>query len=141
MIKLLDTVDLNGISQGLLSAVADQASLAQEALFMTARKLERWDITGPADSTSPSIVLFKAYQSIHDSAEYGSVTKALDSGFSKILTSVLSNTLSTKELQSNLCSLAILGEIEDAVSSHGIGQLREAQERLRKREAWMLLHR
>ena len=141
MIKLLDTVDLNGISQGLLSAVADQASLTQEATFMTARKLERWDITGPADSDSPSILLFKAYQNIHDSAEYNTVTKTLDLGFSKILTSVLSNTLSTKDLQSNLCSLAVLTEIEDVVSSHGVGQLREAQERLQRREDWMLLHR
>ena len=141
MVKLLDAVELNGVSQALLSTAADQASLAQEAMFTTARKLERWDITGPPDATSPSVILFKAFQNIHDSADYASLTTALDSGFSKILSGVLYDSLSARELKSYIITLAVLTEIEDVVSSNDVPQLLEAWERLHKREDWMLLHR
>ena len=141
IIKLLDAVNLNGVSQALLSNVTDQASIAQEAMFTTARKLERWDITGPSDATNSSTIIFKAFQNIHDSAEYASVTAAISHGFQSALGFIVSDLDSARSIRYNIGTLAVLSEIEDVISSQGIEQLIEAHSRLREREAWMLLHR
>lgn len=141
IIKLLDAVDLNGVSQALISTVADQALLAQDAMFMTARKLERWDITGPSDATSPPTILFKAFQNLYDSADQLSITKALDTGFAKTLASLMQDPESARNKWVSINTLAVLTEIEDVVSSKGIEQLFDAHRRLQNREEWMLLRR
>ena len=141
IIKLLDAVNLNGVSQALLSTIVDQSSITQEAMFMTARKLERWDITGPSDMSSPSTILFKAFQNLHDGVDFASISSALDLGFQNALSFAMSGFQNMKSLQRNMSTLAVLTEIEDVVYSRGTGQLLEVRDRFGKREEWMLLRR
>ena len=141
VIKLLDTAGLNGVSQAFLSTIVDQSSISQEAMFTTARKLERWDLAGPSNSANQPAVLFKAFQSIHDSADYTSILNALNSGFATAIGQIHSAATLASDLRSSLSTLAILTEIEDIVSSKGPGQLCEGRDRLQSRQAWMSISR
>ena len=137
MIKLLDTVNLNGISHALLKNATEQTSLEQDALFTTARKLERWDITAPADASSPSVTVFKVFQNIYDSADYGSIDMALKVAYSKTIRLMIDSIQSTQDMRANLSGLACLTEIEDVIYSQGREQFAEAFERLQHRNGWM----
>ena len=139
--KLLDAVDLNGLSQSVLSSMANHGTVLNEAMFRTARKLERWDISCSSSGTSQSSTLFRAFQSIHDTADFNIVRNAIDSGFSTTLACLVDPSSGIGQIRTHLSTLAVLSEIEDVLSSRGIEQLKNIWSDLQLRDEWMLTQR
>jgi serine-protein kinase ATM len=139
LIKALDRVEMNGIALSLMSTMAEQSQNFQEEMFISARKLEKWDITVPSISSNQPAVIFKAFQSIHDSTDYTSITKALNIGYSSVIGWISNDSTSVKSLKAAMSTFAVLSEVEDVISSQGVEQLLEAYNRLSQRESWMTL--
>ncbi|MCJ1474831.1 Serine/threonine-protein kinase tel1 [Lambiella insularis] len=134
IIKILDSLDLNGLSQSLLSR---SGTTSAEAMLRTARKLERWDVSCPAGPTSTESTLFKVFQDIHNSTNYSSVTDALNQGFSATLGTLIHKSFAESSTRQALSCLAVLSEVEDIISSHGTDQLQETFANLETRMEWM----
>ena len=82
IIKVLDTLELNGISQSLLSNLNNAGSTSNDAMLRTARKLERWDIAIPLQYQTPAAIVFKVFQDVHSATSMEAVAQSLNSGFS-----------------------------------------------------------
>jgi len=141
MISVLDTLDLNGLSQAVLSGLTSGGPASTEAMLRTARKLERWDVSSVGAQTGTASTLFLAFQEIHRASDYKTVSNALDRGFSTTITSLLATKPTDASLHEALGCLAALTEVEDVVSSQRTEQLQEAWERLERRDEWMLSER
>lgn len=141
MVSVLDTLDLNGLSQAVLSGLTSGGPASTEAMLRTARKLERWDVSRVGVQTGTASTLFLVFQEIHRASDYKTVSNALDRGFSTTITSLLATKPTDASLHSALGCLAALTEIEDVVSSQRTEQLQEAWERLERRNEWMLSER
>ncbi|MCJ1247312.1 Serine/threonine-protein kinase tel1 [Trapelia coarctata] len=138
MVSVLDTLDLNGLSQAVLSGMTSAGPASTEAMLRTARKLERWDVSSVGAHTGTASTIFRAFQEIHRASDYKTVSNALDRGFSATIKSLLATKPTDASLHSALGCLAVLTEIEDVVSSQRTEQLQEAWERLERRNEWML---
>ena len=141
MVSVLDTLDLNGLSQAVLSGMTSTGPTSTEAMLRTARKLERWDVSSAGAQTGTASTIFRAFQDIHRASDYKTVSNALDRGFSATIKSLLATKPTNASLHSALGCLAVLTEIEDIVSSQRTEQLQEAWERLERRNEWMLSER
>jgi ataxia telangiectasia mutated family protein len=141
MVKVLDNLDLNGLSQAVLSSMNGTDPMSTEAMFRTARKLERWDLSSSGAQESASSTIFTAFQEISRASDHKSIKAALDKGFSAAMTSTLAAQAADVSLHSALACLAVLSEVEDVVSSQGLEQLMEVWERLEAHNEWMLTER
>ena len=141
VIKLLDTLELNGLSSSILSTINKQGSTSREAMFQTARKLERWDISSPSNDSTQAVTLFRAFQSIHDEADAEAVKASINSGFSMAAKSILNGKLAAADARRVLSTLAVLTEIEDVLTSRGPDQLHKTWRNMHVRDEWMLTHR
>lgn len=141
MVSVLDTLDLNGLSQAVLSGMTSAGPTSTEAMLRTARKLERWDVSSVGAQSGTASTIFRAFQEIHRASDYKTVSNALDRGFSTTIKSLLATKPTDASLHSALGCLAVLTEIEDVVSSQRTEQLQEAWERLERRNEWMLSER
>ena len=139
--KLLDAVDLDGLSQSVLSSIANHGTVLNEAMFQTARKLERWDISCSSSGTSQSNTLFRAFQSIHNTSDADVVRGALDVGFSDTLACLADPSSGISQTRTYLSTLAVLTEMEDVLSCRGIEQLENVWFDLQSRDEWMLTQR
>ena len=141
MIKTLDSLDLNGLSQSLISTMVGSATVSAEAMLRTARKLERWDISTPPAQASEASTLFRVFQDLNRASDYKSITSAVDRGFSEAMVSLFDATSANRSVHSMLSCLAVLSEIEDVITSQGIDQLQETWEKFCSRTQWMYTER
>ena len=139
--KLLDAVDLNGLSQSILSSMSNHGPVLNDAMFQAARKLERWEISCSSNRMSQSRTLFRAFQSIHDTSDVDAIRSALNTGFSDTLACLLDSSFGISQTRTHLSTLAVLTEIEDVFSSRSVEQLKDVWSDLRLRDEWMLTER
>ena len=138
---ILDSLDLNGLSQSMLSNSTRSGTFSAEAMLRTARKLERWDIPAPATPGSTGSIIFKAFQDIHNAANYSEISTALNLGFESTLESILAAKSGISSIHGALSCLAILTEMEDVVFSQGVDQIQEVWAKFETRNQWMLAER
>ena len=141
LIKVLDTLDLNGLSQSLLSQMVDTGPLTSDAMLRTARKLEQWDVSSPVGKTTNASTIFSVFQDIHRATDMKAIESALNCGFSSTMNILETGELSGSAVYTALSSLAVFTEIDEIVSSRGSEQLQEAWSRLESRNEWMLAGR
>ena len=141
MIRVLDTLDLNGLSQSLLANLSSTTAVSTETMLRTARKLERWDIAVPPQQGSEAATIFKVFQGIHNAISLASVHKTLNDGFSTTVSSLVTDTSVGSVAQRAIRSLAVLTEIEEVLSTRGVMQLEETWARFESRKGWMLAGR
>lgn len=141
MIRVLDTLDLNGLSQSMLANLNSTTAMSSETMLRTARKLERWDIAVSPQQESEAATIFKAFQSIHNATGLASVHKTLSEGFSITVSSLLTDTSVGSVAQRAMRSLAVLTEIEEVLSARGLMQLEETWAKFESRKGWMLAGR
>ncbi|MCJ1380039.1 Serine/threonine-protein kinase tel1 [Xylographa soralifera] len=138
---ILDTLDLNSLSQSMISNSTRSGTFTAEAMLRTARKLERWDIPAPATPASTGSIIFKAFQDIHNATSYSEITTAINLGFQSTLRSMISTKLGVSTIHEALSCLAILTEMEDVVFSQGVNQVQEVWAKFETRNQWMLTER
>ena len=138
LIKVLDNLDLNGLSQSLLSKLIDAGPLPNDTMLRTARKLEQWDISSPVDLVTEASTIFSVFQDLHSASNIEGIRNALNHGFSKAVNILEAGNLSESTVYSTLSSLAVLSEIDEVVSVRGVEQLQETWSKLEARNKWMV---
>ena len=133
----LDSLDLNGLSQSMLSKMNNTGALSIDAALQTARKLEKWDISAPSTHLSPTSTTFRVFQNLNINSDVSKIQNALHIGFSDLMKQLLIGDSMKSTEQSIFASLAILTEIDEIFSSRGPQQLEEVYSRLDARQVWM----
>ena len=137
MVKALDSLDLNGLSQSVLSKMTTTGPNAIDSVLRTARKLEQWDISVPASHNSSASTIFRAFQGINNAVDSESLHISLSTGFKDSMNQLMVGEGANSSIHTMLGSLAILTEADEVFSSQRSEQLYEALERFKDREFWM----
>ncbi|MCJ1401031.1 Serine/threonine-protein kinase tel1 [Xylographa trunciseda] len=138
---ILDTLDLNSLSQSMLSNLTHSGTSNVEAMLRTARKLERWDIPAPATPAGTGSIIFKAFQDIHNASDDSEISTAINLGFQSTLRSMITTKSGISSIHEALSCLAVLTEMEDVFFSQGIDQVLEVWAKFEARNQWMLAER
>jgi len=141
MIRILNTLDLHGVSHSMLGKVMDSGPLSVDAMLSTARKLEQWDISVPATHKSEVGTIFKALQGINAAADAPSITAALNGGLSDAMAILMTTSDATSSSNKTLNALAVLTEADEVFTSTSTEQLFEVFARFQARSGWMDLER
>lgn len=137
MVKILDSLDLNGLSQSLLNKMSKSGPNSIDSMLQTARKLEQWDISAPTSHASCTSTIFRVFQTVNNAADYKALTLGLDTGIQESMKTLMAGNTAGSSLQTSLSTLSILAEAEEILSSKGSDQLQEACSRFASREQWM----
>ncbi len=137
MVRTLDNLDLNGLSQALLNKVTNTGPKSVEAALRTARKLEQWDISAPASHVSSASTVFRAFQRINNANDTSDVAAALNAGFADSVHELLVVKAVKSPMHSILASLSTLTEMDEVFASRGSEQLEEVLARFMGRNEWM----
>lgn len=136
MVRALDSLDLNGLSQSVLSKMTTTGPKAIDSVLSTARKLEQWDISVPPHISSASTI-FRVFQGINNAADFPSVQTSLNTGFADSMSQLIVGEGAKSLAHATLGSLAVLTEADEVFSSKRSEQLHEALRRFKDRELWM----
>ena len=137
MVRALDSLDLNGLSQSVLSKMTITGPNAIESVLRTARKLEQWDISVPASHNSSASTIFRAFQGINNAVDSESLHISLKTGFVDSMNQLMASEGAKSSTHTMLGSLAILTEANEILSSKRSEQLYEVLGRFKDREVWM----
>lgn len=137
MVRTLDSLDLNGLSQSVLSKMTTTGPNAKDSVLRTARKLEQWDISVPASHNSSASTIFRVFQGINNAADSESLLNSLNTGFTDSMNQLMVDEDAKSSIHAILGSLAILTEAEEIFSSKRSEQLYEVLARFKDRELWM----
>ncbi len=137
MVRALDNLDLNGLSQSLLSKMTSTGPNATDSVLRTARKLEQWDISAPALHVSSASTVFRAFQSINNVTDIAGLAASLNAGFSDAIDLLMISKGAKSAVREVLGSLAILTEADEVFSSRKSEQLYEVLGRFEDRDDWM----
>lgn len=137
MVRALDNLDLNGLSQSLLSKMTNTGPNATDSILRTARKLEQWDISAPASHVSSAGTVFRAFQNINSVTDVAGLSLSLNPGFSSAIDLLMISKGAKSAVRDVLGSLAILTEADEIFSSQKSEQLYEVLGRFEDRDDWM----
>ena len=141
MIRALNSLDLNGLSQPLISKITGAGSGSVDAALDTARKLEQWDVLPPTSYTSSARTTFEVYQKINNATDALHLTAALNTGFQDAMQQLLADRSAKSSVHSKLGTLAILTEAEEIFSSRKLDQIEEVVARFQIRNGGMQAER
>lgn len=137
IVKILDSLDLNGLSQSLLAKTTTSEADSIDSFLRTARKLEQWDISVPNSHVSCTSIMFEAFQNLNSSPDLESLHSALDNGIQKTLNILMKGNHTTLVLQTALSTLSVLTEADELISSADAQDLQELWLRFISRNGWM----
>lgn len=137
VVKILDTLDLNGLSQSFLSKMTNIGTHSVDSMLRTARKLEQWDISSPTLHFSSTNTVFRVFQGINKAADLDSLNAAIDAGFQESMEMLMKGDIADSSLQKILSTLCILTEAEEILSSKDANDLHETWSRFIARDDWM----
>ena len=141
MVHVLDTLDLHGLSQALLSKMSESRPAAAESMLNTARKLEQWDISVPATHSNGASTLFRALQGINNAVDYEAALSSIDIGFSDAMKQLMTDSNSASTAHRTLGMLAVLTEADELCSTKNNTQLQEVWSSFEARAEWMHIER
>lgn len=137
IVKILDSLDLNGLSQSLLARTTTTESDSIDSFLRTARKLEQWDISVPNSHVSCTSIIFEAFQNLNSSTDLSGLRSALDNGIQETLKILMKGNHTTLLLQTALSTLSILTEADELISSANAQDLQEVWLKFKSRNIWM----
>ncbi len=137
IVKILDTLDLNGLSQSLLTKITISESDSIDSFLRTARKLEQWDISAPDSHVTSTSIVFRAFQGFNSAADLNSLHSAIDIGIQEAVKILMNGNNTILLLQTALSTLSILTEADELFSSAGTKDLQEVWSRFQSRNNWM----
>ena len=141
VVRALDNLDLNGLSQSLLRNMTNAEPNAIDSVLRTARKLEQWDISAPVTHVSSASTVFKAFQGINSCSKSADLFSAINLGISESMNQLVSGKGARNSMHSVLGSLAVLTEADEVFSSKRPEQLYEVLSRFKNRDHWMYSER
>lgn len=138
MIRALDSLDLNGLSQSLMRKLTQSNSNSFESMLDTARKLEQWDVSAPVLAVGSSGSIFRAFQGISNAPHGKALHDAIDSSCAETFQSLMSRDIAGSSIHKVLSVLATLTELDEVFSSIDAEQFMQVWARFKHRESWML---
>ena len=137
MVRALDGLDLNGLSQSVLSKMKTTGPNTIDSVLRTARKLEQWDISVPATHSSSASTIFRVFQAVNNAVDSKNLQNSLNTGFMDSMTQLMMGDGAESSLHAILGSLAIMTEADEVFSSRRSEQVYEVLGRFKTRELWM----
>ena len=125
MIRVLNSLNLNGLSRPLVSKMTGTASESVNAALNTARKLEQWDVSPPSSYVSNATTVFESFQKINNASEETQLVAALDTGFANSIHLLLAEQARKPLVHSTIGTLAALTEAEEVLSSQNLKQFED----------------
>lgn len=140
LIKALSSLGLAGLSNSLLQTQQslDGSSDSLDGTFITARKLEMWNLPAPSSTDNWAVTVYKAYQSMHQAPDIDTVRSVVHDGLRSTLRHLASHSLNTVNLRHQLGALAVLAELDDVLNVTDLSELQSTLERFEKRSKWMM---
>ena len=136
MIRILDNLDLNGLSQSVLSKMVNTGPCLMESMLGTARKLEQWDVSVPKSSPSNTATIFEVFQGINNAVEFQDLVSTINTGILNSLKPLISGTITGSAIPATLSTLSVLVEIDEMLSSKNGEELQEIWSRFETRDQW-----
>jgi serine-protein kinase ATM len=139
LVRALSSLGLSGLSHSLLQTQQslEGSSTSLESTFRTARRLEMWNLPAPALSRDHSVVVYKAYQGIHQATDTSEIQRAINGGFSHTMRSLVGQGLNAASLRHHLGALAVFTELDDILRVSGFSELEEVLSKFEVRSQWM----
>ncbi|ODA82557.1 hypothetical protein RJ55_01064 [Drechmeria coniospora] len=139
LVGALETLGFSGLSHSVLQTQLNHgaADASVESTFGTARRLELWNLPTPSATDDPTVSVYKAYQSIHQSQDLAVVRSAVYAGFGRIMKSITGSAVNAIEVKGRLTSLACLTELDDLLNVQDETDIEVILARFRNRSQWM----
>ncbi|KAG5949538.1 hypothetical protein E4U53_005845 [Claviceps sorghi] len=139
LVKTLGRLGLSGLSHSVLNTqeLSGANGHSLDGTFNTARRLEMWNLPAPGNSDHHAVILYQAYQSMHNSAELSVVQQAVHDGFGEIMRSISRSSLNATALRRRLAALASLTELDDVLNISDTSEVRNLLKRFESRSEWM----
>ncbi|KAK3494880.1 uncharacterized protein B0T23DRAFT_313216 [Neurospora hispaniola] len=140
LIKALSSLGLAGLSNSLLQTQQslDGSSTSLDSTFITARRLEIWNLPAPAATENWAVTVYKAYQSMHQASDINMVRSAVHDGLTKTLKHLTGKSLNTLTLRHQLGALATLAELDGVLNIGDLSELNGIIEDFQARSKWMM---
>ncbi|KID73239.1 Serine/threonine-protein kinase tel-1, partial [Metarhizium brunneum ARSEF 3297] len=139
LVKALGTLGLSGLAHSILQT---QESLgvsnpSVDNTFTTARRLQMWNLPTPGNSEHHAVILYQAYQSIHNSTVLSDVQTAIYEGFGGIMKNIANCNLNATALRGRLAALAALTELDDVLNIADPSEVPSMITKFKNRSEWM----
>lgn len=140
LINALSSLGLSGLSNSLLQTQqgSDASSASLDSTFITARRLEMWNLPAPSSNENWAVTVYKAYQSMHQAPDINAVRDAVHEGFRSTIRHLTTRTLNTSSLRHQLGALAALAELDDLLNVIDQPELQTTLSTFEKRSKWMM---
>ncbi|KAJ4398775.1 Serine/threonine-protein kinase tel1 [Neurospora sp. IMI 360204] len=140
LIKALSSLGLAGLSNSLLQTQQslDGSSKSLDSTFITARRLEIWNLPAPPASENWAVTVYKAHQSMHQASDIDMVRSAVHDGLARTLKHLTGKSLNTLTLRHQLGALATLAELDDVLNVGDLSELNGIINDFQARSKWMM---
>lgn len=139
LVKALNTLGLSGLSHSLLqtqqSIRASSSSL--ENTFGTAQKLEMWNLPAPPESDHHAVVIYKAFQSMHQATDISLVRSTIYNGFKISMDGLTGQGMNATGFRKRLGALAALTELDDLMNISDPSEIDSILDKFQSRSQWM----
>lgn len=139
LVKALGTLGLSGLAHSILQTqeTLGASNPSVDSTFNTARRLEMWNLPAPGNSEHHAVILYQAYQSMHNSTDLKHVQGAIYDGFGSIMQNISKCSLNATALRSRLAALAALTELDDILNISDSSEVPAMLKKFRNRSEWM----
>ncbi|KXJ94255.1 phosphatidylinositol 3 [Microdochium bolleyi] len=139
LVGTLNNLGLPGIAHSLLQTQPnlDSSSNTVDSTFSTARRLEMWDLPAPESTSSPSVVLYKAYQGCYKADTFERARGAVYAGLSETVRIATREDVRAVNVRECLRVLATLTELDDALNGKEPANSERLLKDFETRAQWM----
>lgn len=139
LVRALNTLGLSGLSQSLLQTQESigAAPSSLESTFGTARRLEIWNLSTPASSDHHAVVVYRAFQTMHQGADADLVRAAIYAGFQGSMQGLTAQGLNATAIRQRLGALATLTELDEVMNVADMAELDKMVSKFQGRSGWM----
>ncbi|KAJ6037034.1 hypothetical protein N7540_001313 [Penicillium herquei] len=139
ILRALNATNLQGIANTMLSAsgAATEMSFSADSIMQGATSLQQWDIpVSPLDS-SPSVTVFRAFQSLNSSSSLPEMFDCVDRCMLTALDSLTDTGRSAIQIRSAMRALGIMTEMSDVIRSSSLEEITNEWEHIMDRSNWL----
>lgn len=139
LVRALNTLGLSGLSHSLLQTQQSigAAPSSLESTFGTARKLEIWNLPTPSSSNHHAVVVYRAFQSMHQDTDASLVRSTIHSGFQGSMQGLAAQGLNATAIRQHLGALAALTELDELMNVADMTELEKTVSKFQGRSTWM----
>lgn len=139
LVNALGTLGLSGLAHSILQTqeTLGASNPSVDSTFNTARRLEMWNLPAPGDNKHHSVIVYQAYQCMHNSTNVSDVQAAIYDGFGGIMQNIANCSLNATALRSRLAALAALTELDDMLNISEPSEIAGMLKKFKNRSEWM----